>query len=901
VNNAIIEVVIGLVLVYLTVALLATKLQELWFGTMWKGRVKNLHLAVFEASGRDDKMRERIFANPLVFGLFEGKEATQGAWWQRPSGPSAIPPDVFARALLIEVDETTPGRHPSEQFTTPAAFVAERGNDARAVWKSLRALLPGNESSWRSYEAAVARWFCDITDRSSGWYQRKMQGMGFALALLLAGLLNIDTFYIAEALSTDPDQRRALVTLAEDIDRLARSDAGATVPAAAAAAPSTRPVAALSDRPALLVSTRLDDAMGQLDFVYKHDDAIANSTPNLFPVHKHCAVVDEAELDDYKLSNTFDWLYVLPALKASIDNTRVAPPAGRVDPLSTRQTLEQAFRCLSQIRAWAKAAPVAKEERSRKAMQEATAALDDAKNGLLAMLQDLRAGRSVRTLFQRDPEVFAECAGQSGGSRAVFEDCARRAGAETLQLPVLFTQRNVRMQFYRAVELDEKDRFQGPKELQFVGNSLLGLPRMELVPMPLLERWTWVAGVLASALFISLGSPFWFGLLEKVMRLRSMGKTREDEERSAAARGLVTTPTETETKTDAAAAGQEPAREPFSFAVNEFERNSLQPRDIILLQQHLGMASHTGNLDEATRAAIEDFTRKQGLPPTNQLDSSLFFRITGRPSSATPIVAGQGRLQRGQEHPAVPELADTLQKMMGLQNPPAQRVPATERRFSDDLRALALLYRYKTDTAADPQRQVFDDALKRPEVLDRVDETLLAAIRASATSGLTLSVDPAPWMDWAIGELGQVERNEKTVAASNPRICEYLAAAGLPNDGDATPWCGAFVAWVVNQHNSHASANAALPALPPTPAGAVHWKGWATSRSVDASGHIEARRGDVVLMRSADTDGTIRHHVGFCLLAEPDRIWLLAGNQAKGTRVCLRAIPRQHVEAVNGP
>ncbi|HEX5684595.1 MAG TPA: hypothetical protein VFY73_11245 [Ideonella sp.] len=892
-NNAILEVVIGLVLVYLIVSLLATKVQELWFGTMWKGRVKNLHLAVFEAVGRDATMRDKVFANPLVFSLFEGDQATQGAWWQRPTGPSAIAPDVFARALLIEVNELNPGRHPSEQFTTPAGFLAERGHGSQPVWKSLRALLPGNEASWQGFEAAIARWFCDITDRSSGWYQRKMQGVGFALAVLLAGLLNIDTFYIAEALSTDPEQRRALVTLAEDVDRLVRSGAGSST-ASAAAAPQAKSAAALSDRPSLRVSTRLDDAMVQLDLVYRHDDAIAKSAPDLFPVEKHCAIVNEAALANRKLSNTFDWLYVLPAVKASIDDTRVPPPPGAAQPLPARQTLEQAFRCLNQISAWAQAAPAGKDERSRKAMREAIGALTDAKTGVLAMLQDLRAGRSVRATFLRDPAAFADCAAQSVGSRAVFDDCVQRAGAEMLQLPVLFTERNLRMQFYRVGPSGDKEDFQGPAEHRFAGDPLLGLPAMYLEPLPLTERWTWVAGVLASAFFISLGSPFWFGLLEKVMRLRSMGKTREDEESNVAARGLAAGPAAPDAK-------QAPAAEPFSFAVNEFERNSLQPRDIVLLQQHLGMASHTGNLDEATRAAIEDFTRKQGLPPTNQLDSSLFFRITGRPSSATPIVAGQGRLQRGQEHPAVPELADTLQKMMGLQNPPVQRVPATERRFSDDLRALALLYRYKTDTAADPQRQVFDDALKRPEVLDRVDETLLAAIRASATSGLTLPVDPAPWMDWAIGELGQVERNEKTVAASNPRICEYLAAAGLPNDGDATPWCGAFVAWVVNQHNSHASANAALPAPPPTPAGAVHWKGWATSRTVDASGHIEARRGDVVLMRSADTDGTIRHHVGFCLLAEPDRIWLLAGNQAKGTRVCLRAIPRQHVEAVNGP
>lgn len=894
-NNAILEVAIGLILIYLVVALLATKLQELWFGTYWRGRVKNLHAVVFEAVGRDETLQKRVYENPLVSGLFEGEKATPGRWWERAVGPSAIPPDIFARALLIVIHADSNGRHPSDQYTTPSGFVSEKSNDALQVWKSLRALLPGNEANWSAFEAAIARWFCDITDRSSGWYQRKMQGVGLALAVVLAALLNVDAFYIAESLSSDPQQRRALVALAEDVNRLARQDAGMAAANAPPPAMQDGARAAFNDDPLLLVSTRILQAVPKLQDAFMKDAAIARSAPNLFPVKEHCAVVGDKKLDDSKLSNSDAWLRVLPALRTIVVNSQVPSDPNNPGAPTTLQALTAVHACLVQISSWVSVAPQAKDDVIRKSMQDAGTALNEAEAGLLRMIKNLRAGRAVRAMFHRNPEAFRDCAEQTSGSRALFEECTARSDREVLQFPVLFTKRNRYLQFHTPVERRTGEDFVTTDEsLHFNGSATLGLPRMELVLLPWEERASWILGVLASAIFISLGSPFWFGLLEKVMRLRSMGKTREDLEDKDAASGLTPKAPDKAVPAPAPTGGAEP----FSFALNEFERSTLVPRDIVAVQQHLGMASQTGQLDTQTRAAIEDYTRKHGLTPTNELDATLFFRITGRQSSATPVVATHGRLHRGEPHPLVPEVAAKLQAVLGL---PAARVPANVRSFSDDLRAMAVLYRYKVDAAPDPQRRVFDDALNRPEVLDRIEEDLLDEIRKrAAVGGAPLPADTKPWLEWAIGELGQVERNEITVAASNPRICEYLKAAGLPNAGDATPWCGAFVAWVVTAYNN---SNPATPLVPPPvqPALAANWSNWATARPRDAAGALQIQRGDVVLMRSADTDGKIRYHVGFCLQADADTIWLLAGNQASGTRVCLRPIPRQHIEGANGP
>ena len=176
-GNAIVDVVLGLVLTYLVLSLLVMKVQEILDGNLLKGRVSNLHEMLLEAVGRSQDLRDKVLKNPLIFALYKGKDANDHMLW-RSSGPSSIPPDLFARALLMELNG---GRHPSEEFPKPSAFLAARTlgkdvADAPRVWGALNGLLPGNEGDWKAFESAIATWFTDIGDRSDGWFQRRAQG-----------------------------------------------------------------------------------------------------------------------------------------------------------------------------------------------------------------------------------------------------------------------------------------------------------------------------------------------------------------------------------------------------------------------------------------------------------------------------------------------------------------------------------------------------------------------------------------------------------------------------------------------------------------------------------------------------------------------------------------------------
>jgi hypothetical protein len=188
---------------------------------------------------------------------------------------------------------------------------------------------------------------------------------------------------------------------------------------------------------------------------------------------------------------------------------------------------------------------------------------------------------------------------------------------------------------------------------------------------------------------------------------------------------------------------------------------------------------------------------------------------------------------RREPHPLAPTLARQLCTLLSFSQ--AQRFPGgLPARFDDELRALAVLYRYKVQPGTPPvNRTVVPMAVDNRAALDTLD---LALATEMLDASLLTPVPPqfardaaAPWLDWAIGELGQIEKGSDDPAKSNPGILEYLKAAGVAGQGDKTPWCAAFVTWVIEQTRADPTVNAVGPPLnapPPKPEAATSWIGW---------------------------------------------------------------------------
>ena len=926
-DNALIDIAIALCLVYALLSLLLMKLQENIHGNLLGGRVANLHQLVKEAVLQDEGLAQQIFDNPLIFALYQGDHASSGKSWlglAPASGPSAIPPPLFARALLMELNPSglppQEGKLPPAEFVQSLADAAPANSQRRALARALQALLPGNEGSWPGFEAALADWFAAVGERSQGWWKRRSSLVGFWLAVALCAVLNIDSGHIATAIAEDTALRGALVDIAGDVQQLRESDArGPAAGSAAVAAPGTATL--IVDAETRTVS-RLVDAIARLRSAYVRDPAVrsfgfyaadvamvckglaSSVLPPSASTSEASATRGPAPAASYAegryLSNADTWQRVLPPLLASVEGA-VTGTSSNGAPVAE---LREAHRCLVEVSAWVRAANgVAGTAETRRLMDDAAVALEDSKAGLLQLLRRAEAGGNVRRLFRADPETYVACASQAASrpGLAALENCVRGRQNIVARLPIGHGQANWHAQFCRVAEVRNSAASASAPEpgwtpplcadLQSKAIPALQVPALELRFQGWFSVIAWLLGVLVSALFISLGAPFWFDLLSKVMRVRSSSLLRD--EQAGMQRGLGAQPLAFSAAAaggggggggagaarPGGSAGERSTLPLVKGAGNAFE-DTVSVREVQALQQVLGVKA-SGEFDSDTRTALRNATRERGLGETEFLSAATYAALVGRPAVQARDALGStsgSRLQRGQGNALVPLLAQHLEHTMSAFHPPAA---AGATRFDDELRALAVLWRYKAESAKAPhQRTVFAKALSNPAQFDEVDEALLREIAAPGHA--PVARDAAPWLDWAIGELGQVEAGGSSRGTSNARICAYLDALEPPLGalGDVTPWCGAFVTWVLKRHNERDTPSSALD-IAKGGAAAASWIGWqlpgAPSGAPLLPGHVA-----VVKVGKG-------HHVGFVVEVDPanNRFWMLGGNQDKGTCVCL--------------
>lgn len=200
-NTPILDVVIGLALTFLLVAIIASGINE-WIAAVTARRAKLLEQALTHFL-RDYEHKNRFYQHPLISLLVSGKgQATS---------PSYIPPASFARAFLDALPGTEIGKpttvddvrraldhiQDSALKTALEVFLAEAGDDIDKLRKE------------------VEKWYVSAMDRVSGWYKRHAQAMILVITVCVTVVFNIDSVAIAKSLWADPALRQQVVALAE--------------------------------------------------------------------------------------------------------------------------------------------------------------------------------------------------------------------------------------------------------------------------------------------------------------------------------------------------------------------------------------------------------------------------------------------------------------------------------------------------------------------------------------------------------------------------------------------------------------------------------------------------------------------------------------------------------------
>ena len=231
-GSQVLEVAIGLVLMYLLLSLICSSIRE-GIEAIWKSRAGDLQRGIGELlqDRKGDGLAKALYEHPLVYGLFKG-EYTPGKTGKL---PSYIPSRNFAVALLDIVargPSTPPGAAAGAPAGAPAAAAiastALTVDSLRAAVATLpnahvqRALLTAIDTAHGDLERAqanVAAWFDSSMDRVSGWYKRRTQAIIFGVGLALTVVVNADSLTVVESLVQDDAIRKAVIAEAGAIPR----------------------------------------------------------------------------------------------------------------------------------------------------------------------------------------------------------------------------------------------------------------------------------------------------------------------------------------------------------------------------------------------------------------------------------------------------------------------------------------------------------------------------------------------------------------------------------------------------------------------------------------------------------------------------------------------------------
>ncbi|WP_043345531.1 hypothetical protein [Belnapia moabensis] len=197
------DVVVGIVLIFLLTSLFLTALVEVIESAL-KTRAADLERAVtllFQETPASKEATEAFYNHPLVFALFQGdyEKSRTSLFFGRETGgnlPSYIPRDIFSAVVL---DLQSAGSVSSGVNRVVEKFRQLYGDDVATLRTNLES------------------WYDGMMDRAAGWYKRRTQKLLFWLGLSLAVALNINPIVIAQHLSATPAAREQIVSLASNI------------------------------------------------------------------------------------------------------------------------------------------------------------------------------------------------------------------------------------------------------------------------------------------------------------------------------------------------------------------------------------------------------------------------------------------------------------------------------------------------------------------------------------------------------------------------------------------------------------------------------------------------------------------------------------------------------------
>lgn len=227
--GTLLEIIVALIFIYLASSLIISELQE-QLAALLEFRARNLKKALEIFLGKNTV--ESLYNDSLLSSFNQYTNPKTG----KSAGPSYVEPKVLAESLISLVNSQLSA---NEKLLKEDLLGNNLDNDKTGIFKKLASIsnsskidklaidrlveigystkLKHDNPTLENFVDEIANTFTQIMERTSGVYKRNAKGVSFAFGFLAAALLNIDSFYVIEQLSKNPNLRQGINQLATEV------------------------------------------------------------------------------------------------------------------------------------------------------------------------------------------------------------------------------------------------------------------------------------------------------------------------------------------------------------------------------------------------------------------------------------------------------------------------------------------------------------------------------------------------------------------------------------------------------------------------------------------------------------------------------------------------------------
>lgn len=227
--GTVLDVAIGLVLIYTLLSLICSTIKE-GISSLLAWRAATLRQGLHNLLG--DDFARKVFGHHLVQGLVPRHRMP----WKRK--PSYIPSRTFVMTVLDALGQENGAGFPQTvaEARAGALKIAEKNP---VVGRALLALIDEANGDLEKLKENITTWFDSSMQRVSGWYRRKAETAILIIAVLVSVVLGVDSVLLAKSLWINPALRTVAVETATKM--------AARQPPAVPSPDNPRPVDEVSD------------------------------------------------------------------------------------------------------------------------------------------------------------------------------------------------------------------------------------------------------------------------------------------------------------------------------------------------------------------------------------------------------------------------------------------------------------------------------------------------------------------------------------------------------------------------------------------------------------------------------------------------------------------------------